>query len=172
MMQITVDRTEPLVGGRLAALYAEHAPEARRLAYLLTGNRAQAEDLVQDAFVRLAGRFIELRSPDGFGHYLRRTIVNLNNSWWRRKKVERAYLEREMQRPAAEEAVQQDPVEREALWRALQLLNARQRTAIVLRFYQDLSEEQTAEAMGVPRGTVKSLVSRGLEAIRGQIRGE
>lgn len=171
-MQITVEQTEPLVGGRLATLYAEHAPEARRLAYLLTGSRAQAEDLVQDAFVRLAGRFLDLRDPDGFGHYLRRTIVNLNNSWWRRKKVERTYLEREMQRPVTEEAHQQDPVEREALWQSLQRLNARQRTAIVLRFYQDLSEEQTAEAMGVPRGTVKSLVSRGLEAMRGQIRGE
>ncbi|MEX2558044.1 MAG: SigE family RNA polymerase sigma factor [Actinomycetota bacterium] len=171
-MQITVEQTEPLVGGRLAVLYAEHAPEAVRLAYLLTGNRPQAEDLVQDAFVRLAGRFLDLRDPQGFGHYLRRTIVNLTNSWWRRKKVERAYLEREMQHPVAADASGHDPVEREALWQSLQRLNARQRTAIVLRFYQDLSEEQTAEAMGVPRGTVKSLVSRGLEAMRGQIRGE
>ena len=170
-MQITVEQTEPLVGGRLASLYAEHAPEARRLAYLITGDKAQAEDLVQDAFVRLAGRFLDLRDPAGFGHYLRRTIVNLNNSWWRRKKVERAYMEREPQRPAADESGH-DPVEREAMWQSLQRLNARQRTAIVLRFYQDLSEEQTAEAMGVPRGTVKSLVSRGLEALRGQIRGE
>jgi RNA polymerase sigma-70 factor (sigma-E family) len=172
MMQITVERTEPLVGGKLAALYAEYAPEAIRLAYLLTGDKAQAEDLVQDAFVRLAGRFLDLRDRAGFGHYLRRTIVNLNNSWWRRKKVERAYLEREMQRPVAEEVAQQDPVEREALWRSLQKLNPRQRGAIVLRFYLDLSEEQTADAMGVPRGTVKSLVSRGLEAMREQIRGE
>jgi RNA polymerase sigma-70 factor (sigma-E family) len=171
MMQITVEKTEPLVEGRLAVLYAEHAPEAVRLAYLLAGDRAQAEDLVQDAFVRLAGRFLDLRDPQGFGHYLRRTIVNLNNSWWRRKKVERAYLEREMQRPVAD-APGHDLVERVVLWQSLQRLNARQRTAIVLRFYQDLSEEQTAEAMGVPRGTVKSLVSRGLEAMRGQIRGE
>ena len=170
-MQITVERTEPLVGGRLASLYAEHAPEAVRLAYLLTGDRAQAEDLVQDAFVRLAGRFLDLRDPQGFHHYLRRTIVNLTNSWWRRKRIERAYLEREMQRPAAD-ALERDPVEREALWQSLQRLNARQRTAIVLRFYEDLSEEQTADAMGVPRGTVKSLVSRGLEIMREQIRGE
>lgn len=172
MMEVTVETVEPLVGGRLAALYEGHSQEAVRLAYLLTGNRAQAEDLVQDAFVRLAGRFIDLRDPDGFGHYLRRTVVNLSNSWWRRKKVERSYLEREMQRPVMEAAEPQDPAEREALWQSLQRLNPKQRTAIVLRFYQDLSEEQTADAMGVPRGTVKSLVSRGLEAMRQEIRGE
>ena len=172
MMEITVETAEPLVGGRLAALYERHSREAVRLAYLLTGNRAQAEDLVQDAFVRLAGRFIDLRDPDGFGHYLRRTVVNLSNSWWRRKKVERAYLEHEMQRPVAEAAEPPDPAEREALWQSLQRLNPKQRTAIVLRFYEDLSEEQISEAMGVPRGTVKSLVSRGLEAMRQEIRGE
>lgn len=172
MMQIAVERTERLVGGRLAELYAEHAPEAVRLAYLLTGDRTRAEDLVQDAFVRLAGRFLDLRNPDGFGHYLRRTLVNLNNSWWRRNRVEREYLEREKQRPARAHVDATDPAEREVLWQSLQRLNARQRTAIVLRFYEDLSEEQTADVMGVPRGTVKSLVSRGLEAMRGQIRGE
>lgn len=172
MMTVEVETAEPLVGGRLAELYAEHAPAAVRLAYLLTGNRPQAEDLVQDAFVRLAGRFLDLRDPEGFEHYLRRTIVNLNNSWWRRRKVERAYLEREMSQSNPLTVEANDLIEREALWQSLQRLNARQRTAIVLRFYEDLSEEQTADAMAVPRGTVKSLVSRGLEAMREQIRGD
>ena len=172
MMQTTVERTEALVGGRLAELYALHAQSAVRLAYLLTGDRALAEDLVQDAFVRLAGRFLDVRDAGGFEHYLRRTVVNLNNSWWRRKKLERAYVEREMQRPGDLATPEHDPAEREALWSSLQRLNAKQRTAIVLRFYEDLSEEQTADAMGVPRGTVKSLVSRGLAAMREEIRGE
>ena len=173
MMQTTVERTEALVGGRLAELYALHAQGAVRLAYLLTGDRALAEDLVQDAFVRLAGRFLDLRDAGGFEHYLRRTVVNLNNSWWRRKKLERVYVEREMQHAGTVvEAPEHDPAEREALWSALQRLNAKQRTAIVLRFYEDLSEEQTADAIGVPRGTVKSLVSRGLAAMREEIRGE
>lgn len=172
MMRAEVERSERLVGSRLGELYATHASEAIRLAYLLTGNRAQAEDLVQDAFVRLAGRFIDLRDPDGFVHYLRRTVINLANSWWRRRKVERAYAEREVRFLRPEPMEMSDPAERDALWGALQKLNPKQRAAIVLRFYEDLSEEQTAEALGVPRGTVKSLVSRGLEVMRSQIRGE
>lgn len=170
-MTVEVGTVERVAGGRLAELYERHASESIRLAYLLTGDLAQAEDLVQDAFVRLAGRFLDLRDPDGFGHYLRRTIVNLSNSWYRRRRVERAYLEREGSAPR-HAAGDPDPGERDALWRGLQTLNPKQRAAIVLRFYEDLSEEQTADAMGVPRGTVKSLVSRGLQKMREQLRGE
>src|SRR5437867_12545204 len=82
-------------GGRLAELYVRHAAEAARLAYLLTGDRQLAEDLVQDAFVRLAGRLVHLRDAGAFDAYLRRTVVNLANSHFRRKRVERAYLKRE-----------------------------------------------------------------------------
>ena len=171
MMIAEAGTVERVAGGRLAELYERHASEATRLAYLLTGDRALAEDLVQDAFVRMAGRFIDLRDPDGFAHYLRRTIVNLSNSWYRRKRVERAYLEREGAGPQ-HTASMPDPAERDALWQRLQGLNAKQRAAIVLRFYEDLSEEQTADAMGIPRGSVKSLVSRGLQAMRAQMEGD
>lgn len=171
MMNIEVGTVERVTGGRLAELYAAHALEATRLAYLLTGDRAVAEDLVQDAFVRLAGRFLDFRDPDGFVHYLRRTVVNLSNSWHRRRRVERAYLEREGAAPKLVPHMP-DPAERDALWRRLQKLSPKQRAAIVLRFYEDLSEEQTSEAMDVPRGTVKSLVSRGLEVMRAQMEGE
>jgi RNA polymerase sigma-70 factor (sigma-E family) len=171
MMTIEVGTVERVAGGRLAELYAGHAHDATRLAYLLTGDRALAEDLVQDAFVRLAGRFLDLRDPDGFAHYLRRTVVNLSNSWYRRRRVERAYVERAGAAPQ-HPVSGPDPAERDALWRKLQRLSQKQRAAIVLRFYEDLSEEQTAEAMGVPKGTVKSLVSRGLEAMRRQMEGE
>ena len=64
-------------GGPLAELYVRHAAEATRLAYMLTGDRQLAEDLVQDAFVKLAGRLVHLRDPGAFDAYLRRTIVNL-----------------------------------------------------------------------------------------------
>jgi RNA polymerase sigma-70 factor (sigma-E family) len=171
MMTAEVGTVERVAGGRLAELYERHAGEMVRLAYLLTGDRMHAEDLVQDAFVRVAGRFLDLRDPDGFGHYLRRTVVNLANSMHRRRRVERSYLEREGVAPAHAPVVH-DPAERDALWKRLQLLNPKQRAAIVLRFYEDLSEEQTAEAMGIPRGSVKSLVSRGLEAMRAQMEGE
>ncbi|MDQ3956871.1 MAG: RNA polymerase sigma factor, partial [Actinomycetota bacterium] len=87
--------SERRASGRLARLYERHAPEAVRLAYLLIGDRQGAEDIAQDAFVKVAGRFHDLRHPDAFRPYLRRAVVNLCNSHFRRKTVERAFLRRE-----------------------------------------------------------------------------
>lgn len=155
-------------GGRLDELYRRHGDEAVRLAYLLTGDHALAEDLVQDAFVKLAGRLAHLRDPGAFEAYLRRTIVNLTNSFFRRKRLEREYLKR------ARGAVQlmappPDPSARDEIWEAMRHLSPRQRAAIVLRFYEDLSEQQVAEVLNCRPGTVKSLVSRGLAVLRGEI---
>ena len=86
-------------GSLLADLYARHADGALRLSYLLTGDGALAEDLVQDAFVRVAGRLLHLRDPGGFHAYLRKTIVNLARSHYRRRAVERRYLERQTEAP-------------------------------------------------------------------------
>src|SRR5262249_41105677 len=93
--ELTVERDEPLSPSRLAELYERHVGAAMRLSYLLTGNQQQAEDLVQEAFVRCVGRFRHLRVPDAFESYLRRTIVNLHTSGLRRKRLERAWLARE-----------------------------------------------------------------------------
>src|SRR5881397_754394 len=79
----------------LDELYARHAAEAESLAYLLTGDPYLAEDVAQEAFIRLAGRFRHLRNPDAFGAYLRKTVVNLCRAHFRRARVERAYLRRE-----------------------------------------------------------------------------
>jgi RNA polymerase sigma-70 factor (sigma-E family) len=156
------------VGGRLGALFLRHGDGAVRLAYLLTGDRSLAEDLVQDAFVKLAGRLAHLRDPEAFDAYLRRTVVNLANSHWRRKRLERAYLERQRGR-ARPVPTEPDLGSRDALWRALQKLSERQRAAIVLRYYEDLSEQQVADILGCRQGTVKSLVSRGLDVLRGEV---
>src|SRR2546427_8888668 len=95
MLTTDVDRpAATTTTGRLGELYLRHADDAVRLAYLLTGDRGLAEDLVQDAFVRLTGRLVHLRDPGAFDAYLRRTVVNLSNSHFRRKRVERNYLER------------------------------------------------------------------------------
>lgn len=153
-------------GGRLAALYEAHAPEAARLAFLLTGDRALAEDVVHEAFVRLFGRFRDLRHPEAFRAYLRTTVVNLTRSHFRRRRVERAYVEREGRAPNVPPA---DPAGRQEMWDALQSLQPRQRAAIVLRYYEDLTEAQTAEILGCAVGTVKSLVSRGLDRLRAEI---
>ena len=79
---------------RLAEVYMRSAPAGFRLAYLLTGDRALAEDLVQEAFLRFVGRLHHLRDPEAFDAYLRRTIVNLSKDTFRRRAVERSYLER------------------------------------------------------------------------------
>ena len=172
---ITVDARvsespQGIEGGRLGALYERHASDAVRLAYLLTGDRSLAEDLVQEAFVRMFGRFRDLRSPEAFPWYLRRTVVNLANSHFRHAKVERTYVERQGRLP---DEWAQEIGSRQEMWEQLRRLPERQRAAIVLRFYEDLTEAQTAEVLGCRLGTVKSLVSRGLEALRTDVgRGE
>lgn len=166
-----MERTEPRASGRMADLYRAHAPAASRLAYLMTRDAARAEDLVHDAFVKVIGRFGDIRDPDAFGAYLKRTVVNLANSWFRRRRLEREHLEAEgrAMRPDPAGVSERDPVEHEQLWAALSTLPPRQRAAIVLRFYEDLSEQQTAYVLGVPLGTVKSMVSRGLETLRTKV---
>ncbi len=147
-------------------LYAENLAAATRFAYLLTGDRDLADEVVQDAFVRLLGRYAELRNPDAFPAYLRRTIVNLVKNQWRRRDVERSFLRREaaLRRPGLD-----DPRERDLddeLWLALLALPHRQRAAIVLRYYEDQSEEATAACLRCTVGAAKKLVSRGLETLR------
>lgn len=154
-------------GGRLGELYARHAPAAVRLAYLLTGDHALAQDLTHEAFVRLYGRFRDLRDPDAFPAYLRATVVNLTRSHFRRRRVERAYLRRERMAPDQPEV---EVGRRHEMWEALQALPHRQRAAIVLRYYEDLTEAETADVLRCPVGTVKSLVSRGIDRLRDELR--
>ncbi|HEX2424688.1 MAG TPA: SigE family RNA polymerase sigma factor [Actinomycetota bacterium] len=153
----------------LGRLYVRDAPEAIRLAFLLTGDRALAEDLVQEAFARLVGRLRHVRDPGAFGAYLRRTIVNLATSHFRRRGVERAYLERSAM---ALEAKTNPNEELDATMHdALLRLPQRQRAAIVLRFYEDLSDVQTAEILRCSTGTARSLVSRAMKTLRSDLEG-
>lgn len=169
MMRAAVEESRTS-GSRLENLYRRHAGEGIRLAYLITGDRGLAEDIVQDAFVMLAARLLHLRDPDGLAPYLRQIIVNLTNAYFRRRKVERRYLEREATHPQPPQGP--DVAERDAVWALLRALPTRQRTAIVLRFYEDLSVAQTADVMRCSPGTVKSLVSRGVDALRPVIADE
>ncbi len=155
--------------GRLAELYARHVPAGFRLAFLLTGDRHQAEDLVQEAFIRCVGRFRYLRMPDAFDAYLRRAIVNLHTSGLRRRKLERAWLAREGVAAARCSSSIPDVGAREDLWRQVLALPPRQRAALVLRYYEDLSERETADVLGCSLAAVKSLVSRGTATLRHEI---
>jgi RNA polymerase sigma-70 factor (sigma-E family) len=166
LTQRTSISTEPAAGSRLDQLYRTYAPDALRLAYLLTGDRSLAEDLAQDAFVKVFGRFHDLRSRDAFWWYLRRTIVNLSRSHFRRRRVERAWLERQH---VDEAHTDPDIGDRERLRAALGTLRPEQRAAIVLRYFEDLSEADTAQALGVAVGTVKSMVSRGMDRLRKEL---
>ena len=170
-MSVTVTERAKAEPRGLEDLYLRHASGAVRLAYLITGDPDIAKDIAQEAFVRVAGRFRHLRVPDAFDSYLRRTVVNLCMSHFRRRRLERAHLERE----AASPSRVQEPPElgtRDELRRALQSLPARQRTAIVLRYYEDLPEEGVASAMRCSVPAARSLVSRGMEALRTIVRSE
>lgn len=163
-MRADVDAVR-IEGGRLAELYGRHIDDAFRLALLLTGQRALAEDLAQDAFVRVAGRELLLRHQGDFSAYLRKTVVNLANSHFRRRRVELRFLERQAGLPSRS-TDEPDVATRNALRLALLSLPKRQRTAVVLRFYEDLSESQAAELMRCRPGTVRSLASRGIATLR------
>jgi RNA polymerase sigma-70 factor (sigma-E family) len=151
----------------IEALYRAFAPDAVRLAFLLTGDSMLAEDLSQDAFVRVLGRFRNLRNRDAFWWYLRKAVVNLSRSYFRRRKVERAYLERQRRQAAGPASA--DPSDRHVLVQALLGLRAGQRAAVVLRYFEDLTESQTADVLGWPVGTVKSTVSRALDRLQKEL---
>lgn len=151
---------EGVATSRLASLYYAHAGGARRLAYLLTGDPDLAEDLTQEAFIKLVGRFGDLRDPEAFGAYLRKTVVNLTRGHFRRLRVER----RSRTRPAADRLP--DVEQPDEVWEMLQRLPPRQKAAVVLRYYEDLSEQQTADALGCSVGAVKSLTNRAMESLR------
>lgn len=157
--------------GRLAELYERHAPAAMRLAYFLTGDRELAADLVQDAFVRVAGRFRHLRFPDALDAYLRRTIVNLFTSHLRRLRLERAQLGRQWTMGPVEHR-DADVTDRDWMWTALRALPDRQRAAVVLRFYEDLSERETADVLGCSVGAAHQLLVRALVSLRERIGSE
>jgi RNA polymerase sigma-70 factor (sigma-E family) len=144
-------------------LYRRYAPPAYRLAFVLSGDPEVARDLVQDAFVRVIGRFGHLRSQTSFDAYLRRTIINLALSHGRRRTLERrnAFAESVSSPPPGH-----DVESRVDLWQLLLRLPTRQRAAVVLRYYEDLSEQQTADTLGTSPRAVNSLVSRALVRLR------
>jgi len=155
----------------LAELYERNAPGALRLAYLITSDADLSQDITQEAFARVAGRFRHLRSPDAFDTYLRRTVVNLCNSHFRHQRVVRAALEREANF-ATRTIDDPDVGLREELRSALRHLPARQRTALVLHYYEDLSEEELADAMRCSVSAARALVSRGKQTLRTLIGSE
>jgi RNA polymerase sigma-70 factor (sigma-E family) len=160
-----MDRDADGVEDSLGELYVRFAPGGLRLAYLMTGDRATAEDLVQEAFVRFVGRLHSVNDLRAFDAYLRRTVINLSKNHFRRRAIERSDLARQVGEGQLVRE-ERDVTEYEAMRQALLVLPIRQRAAIVLRYYEDLPEAQIAEVLRCRPATVRSLVSRGLETLR------
>lgn len=148
----------------LAVLYKSEHVHLVRLARALTTSSAAAEEIVHEAFIKVFERRSSIDSPAG---YLRRVVVNECHSRTRRAAVERSKLDILRRRVAPPVAA--EPGARQELLSTLRELPQSQRTAIVLRFYEDLSVSATADLMNVPEGTVKSLVHRGLRTLRSSV---
>ncbi|GAB3200416.1 SigE family RNA polymerase sigma factor [Nocardioides hungaricus] len=149
---------------------AARGPGLLRLAHLLTGNRADAEDVVQDALSRALPRWSRIAAVEDPDAYVRRMVVNAHTSWWRRF--------RRREQPVADPVVAGEVAgpgggiaadERERIWRACRALPEAQRTAVVLRYYEQLEYAEIAALTGVREGSVRSRVSRGLAALRAEL---
>ena len=150
----------------LTELYTAHYRSLVRLAAFLTGDRDNAEEVVQDAYVKVLGSWRGLREPDKAEAYLRTAVVNLSRSRLRRRQVAAKHQPKPLADVASAESSAMRTVQRQAVVQALQQLPPRQREAVVLRYFGDLSEAQTAAAMGCSVGAVKSHTSRAMAALR------
>ena len=150
----------------VCALYRTQYTQLVRLAAFIVGDPGTAEEVVQDAFVAMHAAWRRLRDTDNALFYLRRSVVNRSRSVLRH----RAVVDKHAPKPAPDAPSAEHEVmnllERSAVVAALRTLPARQREALVLRYYADLSEAQIASAMGISRGAVKSHASLGRSALR------
>lgn len=144
-------------------------PVLLRAARSLTANPSDAEDLLQTALAKTYVAWERIEDHRALDGYVRRALLNTRTSQWRKRRVDEFACD-ELPEPEPAPGHDDDPAERQALhdamWRAIMRLPARQRAMVVLRYYEDLSEVQTAEVLGVSVGTVKSAVSRALGKLR------
>jgi RNA polymerase sigma-70 factor (sigma-E family) len=155
-------------GPLVTALYQAHGVGLIRLAVVMLGDRPAAEDVVQEAFCGLYRRWDHLDDPGNALRYLRSSVLNGCRSVLRNRGRLQLRLGQEPGRPDSVESAESTALVGEkhrAVLAALRRLPDRQREALVLRFYLELSEAEIAQAMGISQGTVKSTVSRALAAL-------
>ena len=147
-------------------LYAAYWRQLVRLSTMLVRDQAAAEDLVQDAFVAMHGRWSRLREPDKALAYLRQAVVNRSRSALRHRVV----VDRHLRSATPADVTVAGPglagSRRDAVLAALAQVSERQREVLVLRYYLDFSEAQIADALGISRGAVKAHAHRGSAALR------
>ena len=157
---IVASTSDGVSDGGFDEFYAAHVNRAARLAHLVTGSAAVGLDIAQDAMVAVHRRWADLRAPEAF---LRSSVLNLCRSRQRRWIRERRWiastrLSEPIGIPELDEA-----------WTLVAKLPAPQREVVVLRFYEDLTIDQIASALGIPAGTVKSTLHRALGVLRGTL---
>lgn len=148
----------------VTSLYQVHADGLIRLGVIMLGDRAAAEDVVQDAFCGLFRHWYRLRDPAKAVPYLRSSVLNGCRSALRRRRKLDSAGAAEYTAESAEQLTLLGEEHRQVL-AALRRLPARQREALVLRFYAELGEPEIAAAMGISQGTVKSTTSRALTTL-------
>ena len=147
-----------------SAYMAARQASLMRTAYLLSGDRHTAEDLVQTAFAKLYLSWDKVRDQGSVDGYVRRILVNEHNSLWRR-----AWKRRELASDTVPDRPHHDEYDGGAgreLWELVKTLPNKARAVVVLRYYEELSEAETADALGISVGTVKSQASRALASLR------
>lgn len=135
-----------------------------RTAYLLTGNRADAEDLVQSALAKTYLAWDRIEDRGALDGYVRRAMVNTHISWWRRRRLEEYPTDEVPDQAVADHSGTSDL--QDTLRRAVDQLPQRMRAAVVLRYFEDMTEAEVADVLGVSLGTVKSTVSRAVAKLR------
>lgn len=154
---------------KLTELYQDNYRQLLRVAMLLVDDRTAAEDIVQDAFVRVFDARHRLRNPEKALSFLRQSVLNRSRSVLRRRMVARRYQPKLFDGDSVPDDTGRS-VDRAVLADVLARLPRRQREAVVLRYYADFSEAQTATMMGVTPGAVKSYCSRGIARLSDLLR--
>ncbi|MGH3302997.1 MAG: SigE family RNA polymerase sigma factor [Streptosporangiaceae bacterium] len=135
-----------------------------RTAYLLTGNVADAEDLVQSALAKTYLAWDRIEDRGALDGYVRRAIINTHISWWRRRRVQEYPTDEVPDQAVADHAT--SSALQQTIRQAVDRLPQRMRAAIMLRYYDDMTEAEVAEVLGVSVGTVKSTVARAVAKLR------
>jgi RNA polymerase sigma-70 factor (ECF subfamily) len=155
---------DPKVEREFRAFVADRSVSLQRTAYLLTGDWASAEDLVQTTLMKTYLAWTRAGGIEAVEPYARKVMVNTATSWWRRKWRGEWPTADMVERSLPDGA--DEWLERETVWQLIKTLPAGQRAVLVLRFYEDLTEAETARLLGVSVGTVKRQASRAFDSLR------
>jgi RNA polymerase sigma-70 factor (sigma-E family) len=151
------------------AFVRSRTPALLRSAYLLTGDQHLAEDLVQSALARTHRAWSRVRAAGNAEAYTRKAMYHLQVSWWRRRRVAESFPGELPERATGQGDHADGTALRLSLRAALGLLPTKQRAVVVLRFFDDLTEMQVADVLGITVGTVKSHTARALARLRAAV---